>query len=201
MPTYYPMRRSERVPLAIPIIISGKDSSSCRNFKESSRTINVSKYGGLIATSYKWEQGSQILIENRALSRAATAKVVWVGEGGFAGSPFEAGVEVDGQAHLWPVVEPPLTLKEYTAARTILKQEPPASPAKMSRARDITAIKSGGGEFIGVQPGLPGSIPDQYLFNDPKTGTTLAIGTGEVTPESVRAKIAAARAMSYRRRL
>lgn len=101
MPDFNPVRRSERIPLAIPITVSGRDASG-RSFKERSRTLIVNKHGGLIAVSHKLEKGSQILIENPALSRGATAKVIQAGAGRFPDASFEAGVEVDGAGYLWP---------------------------------------------------------------------------------------------------
>lgn len=101
MPTFNPVRRSERIPLAIPITVSGRDASG-RSFKERSRTLIVNKHGGLISVSHKLEKGSHILIENPALSRSVTAKVIQAGDGRLPDAPFEAGVEVDGAGYLWP---------------------------------------------------------------------------------------------------
>jgi len=45
------------------------------------------------------------------------------------------------------------------------------------------AVEQGGGIWKGIQE------PNLVLFNSPKTGTTLALKTTEVTPELVRSKI------------
>jgi hypothetical protein len=54
------------------------------------------------------------------------------------------------------------------------------------------AVIAGGGEYRGIQRGSQQSgIPDLALFNDPLTGTTLALVTNAacMTAQEVRAKI------------
>ena len=55
-----------------------------------------------------------------------------------------------------------------------------------------TAIREAGGEFVGVQRGVPrAGNPDLVLFNDPMTGTTLALAVDDkhITVQRVQAKI------------
>lgn len=96
------VRRSERLPFPVPIVICGKDADGCY-FTEGCWTILISRHGGLIATSHKLASGGQLQIENPALSRTATAKVVCVNEGQPPDTLFEVGVEVEGADYLWPV--------------------------------------------------------------------------------------------------
>ena len=59
------------------------------------------------------------------------------------------------------------------------------------------AVTAGGGEYRGVQRGSQQKgIPDLILFNDPLTGTTLALVANAklITPQIVRAKIGRSRA-------
>ncbi len=102
MPGINGARRSERLAFAIPITISGNDADG-RRFKETSRTLVFSETGGLIAASNRPAKGSQIVIENPALSRVATAKVVWVRDDRTLDNLYEVGVEVEGADYLWPV--------------------------------------------------------------------------------------------------
>ena len=58
------------------------------------------------------------------------------------------------------------------------------------------AIRDGGGEYVGVQPGVRHTrMPDLVLFNDPLTGTTLALAVNEtsITAQKVRTKITLSR--------
>ncbi len=71
-------------------------------------------------------------------------------------------------------------LDSYREATTLILQL-----AKM-------AICEAGGQFVGVQRGVPrAGNPDLFLFNDPMTGTTLALAANEehITAHRVRTKI------------
>lgn len=57
-------------------------------------------------------------------------------------------------------------------------------------------VQAGGGEYRGIQKGSrERRIPDLLLFNDPLTGTTLALVINErsITAQKVRSKIARSR--------
>ncbi len=54
-------------------------------------------------------------------------------------------------------------------------------------------ITEAGGEFKGIQPGIA-DIPDHALFNDPQTGTTLALPVDQVTSEAVKVRMEESRA-------
>lgn len=63
---------------------------------------------------------------------------------------------------------------------------------KLTLQLAVTAIREAGGEFVGVQPGVPrAGNPDLFLFNDPMTGTTLAMAANEhhITVHRVRTKL------------
>ena len=65
----------------------------------------------------------------------------------------------------------------------------------LSRSMEIS-VREGGGEYVGIQRGVPqAGSPDLVLFNDPLTGTTLALVASEavVTMHRVRTKIAHSR--------
>lgn len=52
------------------------------------------------------------------------------------------------------------------------------------------AVRRGGGQYVGIQRGLgTADVPDLVLFNDPQTGSTLALAISQVSPWRVRAKI------------
>lgn len=50
-------------------------------------------------------------------------------------------------------------------------------------------VEEAGGHYRGIQPGTA-RIPDQILFNDPDTHTTLAVPVKELTKERVKSEIA-----------
>ena len=99
-------RRSTRVNLAIPIVLSGKDSSG-NEFLENTRTGVVSKHGAKLTTVQQLALGSEVTIENRALARAAKATVVCVGRRRFPQEPVEIGVQLFKPENIWGIVFPP----------------------------------------------------------------------------------------------
>ena len=50
------------------------------------------------------------------------------------------------------------------------------------------AVEEGGGIWVGIME-CAGFLYDIVYFNSPKTGTTLALKTTEITPEAVRRRI------------
>jgi hypothetical protein len=58
------------------------------------------------------------------------------------------------------------------------------------KQQQLQAIKEGGGVYKGDQEGIPGGHPGLVLFNDPKTGSTLAFPADKpFTADDVRAKL------------
>ncbi len=99
-------RRSKRVNLAFPIVLSGTNSAGAE-FQESTRTIIVSKHGAKIRTTQDLTPGALVTIENRSLRLSADAKVVSVGARRAPSEPCEIGVELTEAGNVWGVIFPP----------------------------------------------------------------------------------------------
>ena len=99
-------RRSKRVNLAIPIVLSGKDSSGSE-FQESTRTTVVNRHGARITTARDLVVGGVVTIENRSLALAAKATVVSTGRRRFPGEPVEIGVQLLKAGNVWGIIFPP----------------------------------------------------------------------------------------------
>ena len=99
-------RRSKRVNLAIPIVLSGKDSSG-NEFQESTRTAVVNRHGARITTTRELVLGGVVTVENRSLALAAKATVVSVGKRRFPGEPVEIGVQLIKAGNVWGIIFPP----------------------------------------------------------------------------------------------
>jgi hypothetical protein len=56
-------RRSTRLPISIPITISGRDASG-EAFRENVRTLVINTHGAKIATHHQLTLGAEIQIEN-----------------------------------------------------------------------------------------------------------------------------------------
>ncbi len=99
-------RRSKRVNLAIPIVLSGTNSAGAE-FQESTRTIIVSKHGAKIRTTQEMTTGTLVTIENRSLGLLADATVVSVSPKRAPGEPREIGVQLTQAGNVWGVIFPP----------------------------------------------------------------------------------------------
>jgi hypothetical protein len=95
-------RRSTRLSLAIPIIISGKDTDQ-NEFKEETRTLVVNKHGAKIVTAHQLAMGMEILIENPALGTAAKATVAWVGPEYRPGELHQVGLQLFEARNIWGI--------------------------------------------------------------------------------------------------
>jgi len=99
-------RRSKRLSLSIPIVISGVDAGG-NNFSESVRTVVVNNHGGKIATTHHLALGTQISILNSVVGVVAKASVVWLGEKSGAGELHHVGVQLLEPQNVWGVAFPP----------------------------------------------------------------------------------------------
>src|ERR1700739_3386048 len=86
------IRRTARIPLSIPIIISGKDELG-RTFKETTRTVEVSKNGAKIATTHRLALHADIAVANPTVGSTCLAKVTWGGPRR-GKEPIEIGLEL-----------------------------------------------------------------------------------------------------------
>jgi hypothetical protein len=99
-------RRSTRVSLAIPIVMTGKDASG-KPFRENTRTILVNKQGAKIATRNQMALASEVSIENLSLGRTAKATIVWVGDRKNPAEPIEIGAQLRTAENIWGIIFPP----------------------------------------------------------------------------------------------
>jgi hypothetical protein len=70
-------RRSTRLSISIPVVISGVDVEG-NDFSEGVRTQIVNKHGGKVATTHRLKMDAEVLIENPANGKSAKSKVVWL---------------------------------------------------------------------------------------------------------------------------
>lgn len=99
-------RRSTRVPIAIPVMLSGQDASG-ENFQESTRTLVINKQGAKVLTKYKLALGAELAVENRALGHTTRANVVWLGKPPGPNEPAELGIQLIKAENFWGIDFPP----------------------------------------------------------------------------------------------
>jgi len=130
-------RRSVRLPISVPSIIRGVDTSG-QKFKENTWTISVNKQGAKIATFHQLQIGDEITIENPILGRASKGHVVRVVERHFPEDPFEVGVELNEPQNVWGVKFPPDNWQQDGSAslggRAVEGTPGTASPPRVPRA-------------------------------------------------------------------
>jgi hypothetical protein len=98
-------RRSMRVLLSVPVIVSGKTTSN-QDFQEETRTLVVNAHGALISLAARVAAGQQILMSNRATQEVRECKVVYLGNA--QGGKTQMGIEfVKPCPKFWRIDFPP----------------------------------------------------------------------------------------------
>ena len=74
-----------------------------------------------------------------------------------------------------------------------LRDDEPAPTLPREPVNPRALVEAKGLQWVGIQEGA-GSVPDQVLARDPKTGTTIAVPREGITPTAIDAKLKASRA-------
>jgi hypothetical protein len=98
-------RRSMRVLLSVPILVSGKTTDN-KDFEELTRTLVVNAHGALIALGAKVAAGQAINVANPATQFSMECRVVYLGNS--QGGKIQMGVEfVKPSPRFWQIDFPP----------------------------------------------------------------------------------------------
>jgi hypothetical protein len=98
-------RRSMRVLLSVPILVSGKNVDGAE-FKEDARTLVVNAHGALISLDAPVVTGQQVTVANKSTQKALECRIVHLGNG--QGGKTQAGIEfVAPSATFWQIDFPP----------------------------------------------------------------------------------------------
>lgn len=140
-------RRSTRLSISIPVVISGEDAEG-KSFSECVRTLIVNKHGGKIATAHRVPIGNEVTIENRALGVVAKATVVWLG--GNHGQPnfHHVGLQLLEAQNVWGVVFPP---DDWSVE--LQEEEPQAAAVESTTAAEPEGTDSI--DTVGVDARIP----------------------------------------------
>ena len=84
-------RRSARVHVNVPVVISGKLPGG-KPFSEETLIMSISKYGAKVKTVLPLKVGMQVKIQPKRRKEAASFRVVWKGR---EGSPREGEVGIE----------------------------------------------------------------------------------------------------------
>jgi methyl-accepting chemotaxis protein len=99
-------RRSTRLSISIPVVLSGVDADG-KSFTENVRTVIINKHGGKIATTRRLAMGTEVLIENRAMAVVAKASVAWLSEKVYPGDLHHVGLQLLEAQNVWGIAFPP----------------------------------------------------------------------------------------------
>jgi len=86
-----PLRRSSRVHIQIPVVLSGTLPGG-EPFDEETYVLSVSKFGAKLRTQLPLQRGMQVSVRPRNRSQTALFHVVWMGQEGSARAG-EVGIE------------------------------------------------------------------------------------------------------------
>ncbi len=98
-----PVRRSARIQLRVPVLITGKHADG-KQFVQEALVLTVSKFGARIKADIKLSAGAEIRIETKRHG-GALFRVVWVGAEGTPRTG-EFGVEYVKLANLLGITFP-----------------------------------------------------------------------------------------------
>jgi len=140
-------RRSTRLSISIPIVISGVDSDG-NNFSESVRTEIVNKHGAKITTAHHLTMGTEVVIENRALGAVAKASVAWLGEKHNPAGLHHVGLQLLEAQNVWGIEFPP---DDWSLE---IAETPPPAPDQLPASEPAgaeTRVPSLAGEEITIR--------------------------------------------------
>ncbi len=144
--TYAIRRRSTRVKVAVPIILSGRDASG-QAFRDETRTLIVSLHGALLQTPRQLLVGMQVTIENPRTGMTEKAICVHADEPAPGVAVHAIGVQLVRPGNLWGLEDPPADWKvEQATGRP--GQAAVATPV----AAPVVAQPSGAAHLPATQP-------------------------------------------------
>ena len=100
------LRRSTRLTIALPIVVSGQDAQG-NSFTEQTKTIVVNKQGGRVFLHREVRLKDTLSINNPNLKCTVRAQVVWLGKPRTPADPWEVAVELLEPQNIWGVSFPP----------------------------------------------------------------------------------------------
>ncbi|MEE8201627.1 MAG: hypothetical protein V3R29_10710 [Candidatus Acidoferrales bacterium] len=127
-------RRSQRIPLTVPLLVSSLDPSL--KFSERCETVSVSKHGCILRAPRELPPGASLRLDIPHTNRAATAHVVHSELEHPGSKSARIGLELDQAENFWGIQFPPEDWAGTALGRERQEQEtpPPASPSPAAQA-------------------------------------------------------------------
>lgn len=99
-------RRSMRLPLRIPVVISGTDASH-QAFHENTETIDIGKFGAKVLIARKLKVGSLVTLRRATSDTIESFRVAFVGEPDPETRKIPVGLEMAAIEDFWGQSFPP----------------------------------------------------------------------------------------------
>jgi hypothetical protein len=113
------MRRSNRIPKEIPILLVGSDMEG-KMFSEQTKTVLLSRHGAGIVSSYKFSPEQELIVRSLETNKEAEVRVV--GQLGAVGEIYTYGVAfINQNIDFWGIVFSPVSQSEKDANRVLLQ--------------------------------------------------------------------------------
>jgi hypothetical protein len=113
------MRRSNRIPKEIPILLVGSDMEG-KMFSEQTKTVLLSRHGAGIVSTYKFSPEQELIVRSLETNKEAEVRVV--GQLGEVEGIYTYGVAfINQNIDFWGIVFSPVTQSEKDANRVLLQ--------------------------------------------------------------------------------
>jgi len=113
------MRRSNRIPKEIPILLVGSDMEG-KMFSEQTKTVLLSRHGAGIISSYKFSPEQELIVRSLETNKEAEVRVV--GQLGEVHGIYTYGVAfINQNIDFWGIVFSPVSQTEKDANRVLLQ--------------------------------------------------------------------------------
>ena len=106
MPGLETHRRTSRLPLRVPVVVSGMNFNH-ENFTERCETLNVGKFGVKILTSQRLRLGSLVSLRRANSDKAESFRVVYIGDPDPETRKHPVGLEISSIEDFWGQSFPP----------------------------------------------------------------------------------------------
>jgi PilZ domain-containing protein len=125
---YYPIRRSTRLPLEIPVRVTSLDPKLV--FTEDCNTVTVNAHGCGLISPKKLAAGTRVRLEIVSDNQSTTARVLDVVPLNDDNSSWLLGMEMEHAGNFWGIKYAPADWAEEEAAPVPAAAQPMAGPAK-----------------------------------------------------------------------
>jgi Tfp pilus assembly protein PilZ len=152
--------RRKRSAIPVPITISAVDKDG-QSFREDSRTLVITRHGMMVETIHRLNLGTEITVENPALGRKSTGRVVWCGAEQATSQVNEIGIYLTDAEGLCGVELAPEEAEQRPAAQSERHrlEKPPASTLAEPRASGEPDSEPGASlRTLPPQPAVPEPI-------------------------------------------